>query len=185
MPLHPLARRDSDKAPLYKLQEFFSIFEGILMQISGETASNLHTSGFSISLRPCQIWKHSASRNPVEVLRADGTVAQRTHYFGSSQFRLTDTIVGMFANDVWRIASPLVLQFGIRVDWDRVFHSTTFSPRISANLLPFKNNTTTLTIAWGEYLQPATCDSINQELPIEPDRRDLKLILNWTPALLS
>jgi hypothetical protein len=40
---------------IYKLLEFFSIFEGILMQISEETASNLHTSAFSISLRSCQI----------------------------------------------------------------------------------------------------------------------------------
>jgi hypothetical protein len=55
MPLHSLARRDSDKAPLCKLQEFFSIFVGILMQIREETASNLHTSTFSISFRPAQI----------------------------------------------------------------------------------------------------------------------------------
>jgi hypothetical protein len=49
MPLHPLARGDSDNAPLYKLQEFFSIFdEGIVIQISEHTASNLHTSAFSI-----------------------------------------------------------------------------------------------------------------------------------------
>jgi len=55
MPVHPLDRRDSENAPLCKLQEFFSIFGGILMQISEETASNMHTSTFSIRLRPCQI----------------------------------------------------------------------------------------------------------------------------------
>jgi hypothetical protein len=47
-----LAHRLIDKTPFCKLQEFFSIFEGILMWISEETASNLHTSAFSISLRP-------------------------------------------------------------------------------------------------------------------------------------
>ncbi|MDM7995672.1 MAG: carboxypeptidase regulatory-like domain-containing protein [Acidobacteriota bacterium] len=102
------------------------------------------------------IWKHSASRNPVEVRRIDNTLAQRTDYAGSGQFRLTDTIVGIFANDTWRVFTPLVLNFGLRVDWDRVFHSTTVSPRIAANLMPFKNNNAKFTVAWGEYLQPAT-----------------------------
>jgi hypothetical protein len=55
MPLHPLARGDSDKVPLCELPEFFSIFGGILMQIREETASNLHTSTFSMGLRPCQV----------------------------------------------------------------------------------------------------------------------------------
>jgi hypothetical protein len=55
MPLHALARWDSDNVPLCKLQEFFSIFRGILMQIIEETASNLHTWTFSIGFRPAQI----------------------------------------------------------------------------------------------------------------------------------
>jgi len=102
------------------------------------------------------IWKHSASRNPVEVRRIDNTLVQRTDYSGSGQFRLTDTIVGIFANNTWRVSPLLVLHFGFRADWDRVFHSTTVSPRVAANLMPFKNNNAKLTIAWGEYLQPAT-----------------------------
>ena len=34
MPVHPLTRRDSDNAPC-KLQEFLSIFKGILLQVYG------------------------------------------------------------------------------------------------------------------------------------------------------
>lgn len=41
MPLHPLVRGDSGKAPLGTLQKFSSIFGDILMQIWEETASNL------------------------------------------------------------------------------------------------------------------------------------------------
>jgi hypothetical protein len=39
-------------APLSELQELPSIFEGILMQIREETASNFHASAFLISLPP-------------------------------------------------------------------------------------------------------------------------------------
>jgi hypothetical protein len=102
------------------------------------------------------IWKHSATRNPIEILRIDGTVVQKTDFFGPPQFRLTDNLVGIYANDVWRIARALVLQFGIRVDWDRILRSVTVSPRISANLLPFRSDSAKFTVSWGEYLQPAT-----------------------------
>jgi hypothetical protein len=102
------------------------------------------------------VWKHSAARNAIEVVRADDSVAQHTVFSGQSQFRLTDTLLGLYAYDVWRVAKVLVLQFGIRVDWDRVLHSTTASPRISANFLPFKNNDAKFTASWGEFLQPAT-----------------------------
>jgi len=44
---------DSDAAYV-NLLEFLSLFEGILMQISEETASNLHTLAFSISSRSLQ-----------------------------------------------------------------------------------------------------------------------------------
>ncbi|MBN1566545.1 MAG: TonB-dependent receptor [Acidobacteria bacterium] len=102
------------------------------------------------------VWKHSAYRSEIEVVRTDDSVAQRTVFSGKPQFRLTDTLVGVYGFDVWRIAGAFALQFGIRADWDRVFHSTTASPRVAANILPFKNNDAKLTVSWGAFLQPAT-----------------------------
>lgn len=102
------------------------------------------------------VWKHSANRNAIEVVRTDDSIAQRTIFSGNSQFRLTDTLVGIYGFDVWRIARAFVLQFGIRADWDRVFHRTTAAPRFAANILPFKNSDAKFTVSWGEFLQPAT-----------------------------
>jgi hypothetical protein len=101
-------------------------------------------------------WKHSAIRNAIEVVRRDNSIAQRTDFHGSSLFRLTDELVGIYGHDVWRVFRSLVLQFGMRVDWDQALHSATPSPRISANFLPFKSNNTKFTASWGVFLQPAT-----------------------------
>jgi hypothetical protein len=100
-------------------------------------------------------WKHSAIRNEIDVVRRDGSLAQRTAFHGSPRFRLTDELVGIYAFDVWKVFRALVLQFGIRADWDQALHSATPSPRISANFLPFKSNSTKFTASWGVFLQPA------------------------------
>jgi hypothetical protein len=99
-------------------------------------------------------WDHKAGRSSIEVVRADNTVAQRVDFAGPPQFNLSDFQAGVYAHDSWRVLKPLVLQLGIREDWDRILHCSTASPRIAANFLPFDNSNTKLTAAWGVFLQP-------------------------------
>ena len=105
-------------------------------------------------------WSHNAERNPIEVLRIDNTVVQRTAFSGAPKFSLFDTQVGFYAHDAWRVVRALVLQLGIREDWDRVLHSMVPSPRISANFLPFKGDGTKFTASWGVFIQPLTLSSM-------------------------
>ncbi len=105
-------------------------------------------------------WTQSSLRNDIEVLRADETVIQRTVYSGQPHFRLSDTFLGLYAQDAWRVATSLTLQFSLRADWDRVLQRTTPSPRLSANYLPFRSGRSKLTAAWGVYLQPLALSSI-------------------------
>jgi hypothetical protein len=99
-------------------------------------------------------WKQSADRNSIEVLRTDQTVLQRTEFSGSSRFALSDRAAGIYGNDVWRALKVLIVQFGFRTDWDRIIQRATPSPRISVNILPFKNDRAKFTAAWGIFLQP-------------------------------
>ncbi len=102
----------------------------------------------------------SSRRSSIEVIRADGTVAQRTEFFGPAEFNLSNALAGAYGHDVWHIARPLVLQFGIRADWDRITQRFTPSPRISANILPFESDRAKLSVAWGIFLQPVTLSSL-------------------------
>jgi hypothetical protein len=105
-------------------------------------------------------WDHSTNRNPIEVVRVDDTLAQLTIFSGTSQFNLKDFRLGVYGHDVWRVFKPLVLQFGIRADWDHILNRMTPSPRISANFVPFQSDRTKLTAAWGVFLQPVTLSSL-------------------------
>lgn len=105
-------------------------------------------------------WTQSSLRNNIEVHRFDSTLVQRTEFSGQSKFHLSDTFLGGYALDTWRVAKPLVLQLGLRADWDRILQPTAPSPRISANFLPFHNDRSKITAAWGVYLQPMAFSSM-------------------------
>jgi len=99
-------------------------------------------------------WFHQAQRNPIEVIRSDGSLAQHTFFVGSPKFTLGNTALSAYAYDVWRPSRALVLQSGIRVDRDQIVKLPFLSPRFSVNYLPFKNGHSKFTAAWGIFLQP-------------------------------
>jgi hypothetical protein len=105
-------------------------------------------------------WTHASDRGAIEVLRKDRTLSQRTEFYGPRAFRLSDTFIGLYGHDAWRLLRPLVLHIGIRTDWDSFLGRATPSPRFSVNLLPFQSNRTKLTASWGIFVQPLKLSSL-------------------------
>ncbi len=105
-------------------------------------------------------WTHTATRNEIQVLRADDSLAQHTQFTGAPEFRLGNTSVGFYMHDTWSIVKKLVLQLGLREDWSRLLQRHLVSPRLAVNLLPFGGDRTKLTIAWGIFQQPLTLDML-------------------------
>jgi hypothetical protein len=101
-------------------------------------------------------WMHDADRNPIKVIGANDAHLQDTYFFGTSRFHLTNASAGGYGMDTWRVAEALVFQLALRADWDRILDRATPSPRISANFLPFRDNRSKITAAWGVFLQPVT-----------------------------
>jgi len=128
-------------------------------------------------------WNQVSRRSSIEVIRADGTVAQQTEFFGPAQFNLSDALAGAYAHDVWHVVRPLVLQFGIKTEWDRVTQRITPSPRISANILPFKSDRAKLSVAWGIFVQPLTLSSLGPAY--DEQRSDLFYQLPPKPLLIG
>lgn len=101
-------------------------------------------------------WTHTATRNEIQVLRADDSLAQHTLFSGTPEFRLGNTSLGFYMHDTWSIVKGLVFQFGLREDWSRLIQRHLISPRFAVNLLPFDEDRTKFTIAWGIFQQPLT-----------------------------
>jgi hypothetical protein len=99
-------------------------------------------------------FSQGAVRNPIEMLRADNTLLLKTTFTGSPYFHLDNTQLGGFLQDSWKVLRPLIVTVGGRADWDKIIGKTIFGPRLAANLLPFPDNRTKISVGWGVYYRP-------------------------------
>ena len=65
-----------------------------------------------------------------------GTPLQRVTYAGSGAFRRTNTEFAWFLQDTWKPHPRLLLELGVRQDWDRIVGDWAASPRFSINWSP-------------------------------------------------
>ena len=76
---------------------------------------------------------------PVEIVRLDGTLAERTTYTPPlTTPEVTGTEVALFVQDRWRVNDRLNFELGFRADFDDVVERANYSPRIgmSVSVLP-------------------------------------------------
>jgi hypothetical protein len=99
-------------------------------------------------------FSQGAVRNPIETLRGDNTLLLRTTFSGTPYFRVTNTQLGSYLQDSWRVLRPLVVAIGGRADWDTLVGKTVLGPRLAANLLPFRDDRTKISVGWGIYYRP-------------------------------
>jgi hypothetical protein len=111
-----------------------------------EVSAGFNVDGLAFSQR--------AVRDPVETLRADNTLLLYTTFSGTPYYRITNTQLGYYLQDSWRVFRPLVVAIGGRADWDTLVGNTVFGPRLAANLLPFRDDRTKFSVGWGIYYRP-------------------------------
>jgi hypothetical protein len=121
-----------------------------------QIAAGANVAGLTYSL--------SAERGEIQTLRADGTLVRQTTFSGSANPYLSNTQAGAYAQDTWSISKYLVVQAGLRTDWDRFTQSAMAGPRLSANVLPFGDDTSKISVGWGIYNAPLNLSLISQTL---------------------
>jgi hypothetical protein len=99
-------------------------------------------------------FSQGAVRHSIETLRADNTRLLTTTFSGTPYYRLTNTQLGYYLQDSWRVFRPLVVTIGGRADWDTLVGKTVLGPRLAANLLPFRDDRTKISVGWGIYYRP-------------------------------
>jgi hypothetical protein len=99
-------------------------------------------------------FSQGAVRNPIVTLTADNTKLLYTTFSGTPYYRVTNTQLGYYLEDSWRVLRPLVVAIGGRADWDTLVGNTVLGPRLAANLLPFRDDRTKISVGWGIYYRP-------------------------------
>lgn len=93
----------------------------------------------------------TADRHDYQVLRADHTLARQVHFAGNSWQARRNFSVSQYAQDRWAPREGLLIEVGLRADWEQVVRDMSFSPRISAVYAPKWLHDTKLAAGFGIF----------------------------------
>ena len=91
-------------------------------------------------------------RAPVNYVREDGTLIRQSTFPQQPSFTLHNDEIGAYAEDRWRPADGLLVEPGLRFDWDAIVRRPLLSPRIAAAYAPpHASRTTKISAGIGLY----------------------------------
>ncbi len=96
----------------------------------------------------------SVVQAPVSYLREDRTLLRRSVFSGPALFTRHNVETGAYFQDRWSAHSGLLIESGLRFDWDEILRRPLFSPRIAATYSPpGAQETTKLSAGVGLYYE--------------------------------
>ena len=107
-------------------------------------------------------FRQASTRGEIQALRADGTLVRQSTFAGPASPQASNTQAGVYAQDNWSPWKRVVLQAGLRTDWDRFTQSGMAEPRLSGNLLPLGDDRSKLSLGWGIYNAPLNLAILEQ-----------------------
>jgi hypothetical protein len=101
--------------------------------------------GFDLSRLTYRQFVH---RTGFEQLRSDGSMIRRVVFGGRSDLARSDVEASFFVQDSWRLRPGMLVELGLRSDWDRIIGERTFSPRAGFAWVPREKGRTKI---YGAY----------------------------------
>jgi hypothetical protein len=121
------------------------------------------------------LFHQSAERGELDALRANSTtgvacalptdpgcLVRRSTFLGGAAPQISNTQLGAYAQDTWEISRHFIFQAGLRTDRDRFTQSAMAGPRASANVLPFGDDRSKISLGWGIYNAPLNLALLSQ-----------------------
>ncbi len=102
---------------------------------------------------------------PVNYLRQDGTLLRRSVFPNFAPFSRNNLELGTWIDDRWSPHPGLLVDPGLRFDWDEIIRRPLFSPRIAFNYSPpGAASTTKFTAGIGEYYEHTQLEFLTRAL---------------------
>ncbi len=99
-------------------------------------------------------------RDPIQMLRTDGTLARESTFPGAPHLSITNVETSAYVQDRWSISDRLLLESGLRFDWDEIIRAPLFSPRIAASYMIGNKGDTKISGGVGVFYQATNLDLI-------------------------
>jgi hypothetical protein len=115
-------------------------------------------------------YDESYTRNPFLIEEQSGELLQRATFTGNQAFFVHNVELSSYAQDRWSIRPRLLVEPGVRFDWDTMVHNAVFSPRFAATFVPREDSETKLVAGVGLYNDATRLGLITQ--PLAGERLD-------------
>jgi hypothetical protein len=110
-------------------------------------------------------FNESVSQAPVSYLREDRTLLRRSVFSEVAPFTRHNLETGAYFQDRWLAHPGLLIEPGLRFDWDEIVRRPLFSPRIAATYTPpGAEETTKLSAGVGLYYEHTQLEYLTQAL---------------------
>jgi TonB dependent receptor-like, beta-barrel len=104
------------------------------------------------------------SRAPVNYLREDGTLLRRSVFPYTAPFTRHNAETGAYFQDRWFAREELMIEPGLRFDWDEIIRRPLFSPRIAIAYAPGSEAKTKLSAGVGLYYEHTQLEYLTRAL---------------------
>jgi hypothetical protein len=96
-----------------------------------------HSLKFGVDLNDIH-YRQVSRRRPIEVRREDGSLSRESDFYGNPVFGLDSSEISAFVQDRWVPTDPILIEAGMRLDWDEVLRDLLASPRLAVTWGPKK-----------------------------------------------
>jgi len=98
-------------------------------------------------------YNENVARTSVSYLREDGTLDRQSAFATAAPFTLHNAVIGAYLEDHWQITRPLLIEPGLRFDWDEIIRKPLLAPRIAAVYAPGAGRGTKISAGIGLYYE--------------------------------
>jgi outer membrane receptor for ferrienterochelin and colicin len=109
-------------------------------------------------------FSEEVSRTPIRYLREDGTLLRLSTFPQVAPFSRNNFDVGSYIQDRWVPRSGLLVEIGLRFDWDEIVRRELFSPRIALTYAPDAGANTKLAAGIGLYYEHTQLEYLEESL---------------------
>ncbi|HTZ90089.1 MAG TPA: hypothetical protein VMA71_07105 [Alloacidobacterium sp.] len=106
----------------------------------------------------------TVTRTPISYLREDGTLLRLSTFPAQAPFNRNNFETGAYIQDRWFPRDGLLVESGLRFDWDEIVRRPVYSPRIAATWTPSTNATTKLSAGVGLYYEHTQLQYLEESL---------------------
>ncbi len=106
----------------------------------------------------------SVTRAPVDYLREDRTLLRQSTFPPFAPFTRHNVEAGAYIQDRWAPRAALLIEPGLRFDWDEIIRRPQFSPRIAAVLTPTRTGDTKISAGIALYYEHTQLEYLERAL---------------------